>query len=121
VRFFATAAALGPVLTGRPGLAVAGIVTAVAATALNWLRLVRHGGQAWRGAVRLELGWHRYWTVARLASAAAGIVALGRGNAAVGFAALAISELIGRWLFYVTVVPMNMPGAFWRSAAGSHR
>ena len=39
----------------------------------------------------------------------------------VAFALLAVSELLGRWLFYVTVVPMNMPGAFWRSVAGSHR
>jgi formate dehydrogenase iron-sulfur subunit len=121
VRFFATAAALGPVLTGRVGIAVAGVVTAVVATALNWLRLARHGGLAWRGALRLELGWHRHWTASRLVTAAVGIVALGRGNAAVGFVALAVSELVGRWLFYVTVVPMNMPGAFWRSAAGSHR
>jgi DMSO reductase anchor subunit len=30
-------------------------------------------------------------------------------------------EVIGRWLFYVTVVPANMPGSFWRSTAGSHR
>jgi DMSO reductase iron-sulfur subunit len=118
---YATAAALGPVLTGRAGIAVAGVVTAVVATALNWLRLARHGGLAWRGALRLELGWHRHWTASRLVTAAVGIVALGRGNAAVGFVALAVSELVGRWLFYVTVVPMNMPGAFWRSAAGSHR
>jgi DMSO reductase anchor subunit len=34
---------------------------------------------------------------------------------------LVAAELIGRWLFYVTVVPHNMPGAFWRGAAGSHR
>ena len=27
---------------------------------------------------------------------------------------LGASELIGRWLFFVTVVPTNMPGAFWR-------
>jgi hypothetical protein len=36
-------------------------------------------------------------------------------------AALAAGEVIGRWLFFVTVVPLNMPGSFWRGAAGSHR
>ena len=122
VRFFATAAALGPALTGQRGVAAVGIVVAVTATALNWLRLVRHDGQAWRGSVRLELSWFRRWTVARLLTAALGTAALlAGGPLAVAFVLLAASELVARWLFYVTVVPMNMPGAFWRSAAGSHR
>jgi DMSO reductase anchor subunit len=30
-------------------------------------------------------------------------------------------ELIGRWLFYVTVVPLNVPGSFWRGTAAGHR
>ena len=50
---------------------------------------------------------------------------LGRGGREVDYAAafaLALAgELTGRWLFYVAVVPLNMPGAFWRGAAGSHR
>jgi hypothetical protein len=37
------------------------------------------------------------------------------------FVLAAVAEGIGRWLFFVAVVPMNMPGAFWRGAAGSHR
>jgi hypothetical protein len=37
------------------------------------------------------------------------------------FALAASSELAGRWLFYVAVVPLNMPGAFWRGAAGTDR
>ena len=122
VRFFATAAALGAVVTDHRGLAVAGVATAVSANALNWLRLSRHRTQAHWGSVRLELRWHRPWTVARLLTAAVGALTLLAGAPLlVAFVVLAISELIGRWLFYVTVVPLNMPGAFWRSAAGSHR
>ena len=35
---------------------------------------------------------------------------------------LAAAELIGRWLFYVTVVPLNVPGSFWRGTAkAGHR
>jgi DMSO reductase anchor subunit len=72
--------------------------------------------------VRLELNRLRAWTAARLALAAAGVAvaALG-GPAGAVFALLAGSELVGRWLFYVTVVPLNMPGTFWRGSAGTDR
>jgi hypothetical protein len=60
--------------------------------------------------------------VLRLASGIAAVVAAVIGlPMVVAFAALALSEAVGRWLFYVAVVPLNMPGAFWRGAAGSHR
>jgi formate dehydrogenase iron-sulfur subunit len=126
VRFFATALALGPTLTGRLPLAAAGVALALLATALNWWRLARaRHGRAERGALRLELRWFRPWTAVRwLVGIAAIIVAIvaptGWPPAAV-LALAAVSELIGRWLFYVAVVPLNMPGAFWRGAAGSHR
>jgi DMSO reductase anchor subunit len=29
-------------------------------------------------------------------------------------------EVVGRWLFYVTVVPANMPGSFWRNTSRGH-
>jgi DMSO reductase anchor subunit len=122
VRFFATAVMLGTTITGYRPLAAGAATVAIAATAANWWRLSRHSGQAWGGSVRLELRWHGRWTVLRLATAASGVaVVLGGGPLGIGFVLLGISELIGRWLFYVTVVPLNMPGAFWRSAAGSHR
>ena len=122
VRFFATAATLGTAVTGHRGWAVVAVAVAVAATAANWWRLSRRRGQAWWGSVRLELRWHARWTAARLASAAvAAAVLLAGGPVPVGFALLAASEGIGRWLFYVTVVPLNMPGGFWRSAAGAQR
>jgi formate dehydrogenase iron-sulfur subunit len=122
VRFGATAVAVGPLLTGHTGLAVVGVAVAVTATAANWWRLWRDGQRAARGAVRLELRWFRGWTVLRIAAAGAGAAAATAGAPVlIAFVLLAGSELVGRWLFYVTVVPMNMPGAFWRGAAGTHR
>jgi len=122
VRFYASALALGPPLTGHVALGAAGGALAAAATALNWARLARHPGQPWWGAVRLELRWFGPWTAARLALTAAAIAAaLAGAPAAAVWPALAAAELIGRWLFFVTVVPLNMPGSFWRGAAGGHR
>jgi DMSO reductase iron-sulfur subunit len=122
VRFYATALALGPPLTGHPGLGALGGAVAVAATALNWARLARRPQQPWWGAVRLELCWFRPWTVARCTLTTAGVAAaLAGAPVALVWAALAGGEVVGRWLFFVTVVPLNMPGSFWRGAAGGHR
>lgn len=122
VRFFATAAALGPALNGHLTMAAIGAAVALAATAANWLRLQRSPLQPWWGAVRLELRWFRPWTIARFVVGAAGIAAaLGGAPALVVFALLAVSEAIGRWLFYVAVVPLNMPGSFWRGTVATHR
>jgi DMSO reductase anchor subunit len=123
VRFFATALATGPLLTGRGGLAAAGLAVALTATAANWLRLGRRRDQSSWGSVRLELRWFRWWTVARwsLAIAAAVLAAADPGVAAVALVLVVVSELIGRWLFFVTVVPLNMPGSFWRGTHAGHR
>ncbi len=122
VRFAGTALALGPTLIGHVGLGAVGAAAGVLATIANWARLWRHDAQPWRGSVRLELGWFRPWTALRLVAAVAGIAAAAGGLPWwTAFVAFAVSETIGRWLFFVTVVPMNMPGAFWRGAAGSHR
>lgn len=122
VRFYATALALGPPLTGHAALGAVGGAGAVAATVLNWARLARGPGQPWWGAVRLELHWFGPWTAARLASTAAGVVAaLAGAPAGAVWPALAAGELIGRWLFFVAVVPLNMPGSFWRGAEAGHR
>jgi DMSO reductase iron-sulfur subunit len=122
VRFFATAMVLGPLLTGHAMLAIVGAAVAVVATAANWVRLQRIPGQPTRGAVRLELVWFRGFTALRLVLAVLGVAAVVTGAPVVAsLALLALSELIGRWLFYVTVVPLNMPGGFWRGAAGTAR
>ena len=120
VRFAATALALGPVLTGHEGTAVVGMVLALVATVANWIRLAPGRTVSTRGALVLELRWLRGWTVLRFAFMAAAIALL-PGQPGVSFAIAAASELTGRWLFYVAVVPLNMPGAFWRGAAGTHR
>jgi DMSO reductase anchor subunit len=118
VRFFATAAAVGPLLTGARHVAAIGGTVALAATAANWWRLSRHDEQPGWGAVRLELRWFRPWTMLRFGVTAAGIVlALGGAPVVAPLGLLALGELLGRWLFFVTVVPLNMPGNFWRGTA----
>lgn len=121
VRFVATVAATGSLFTGHHPIAVAGAATALAATAVNWLRLARTRRQPWRGAVRLELVWFRWWTLLRWTSALAGVAAAVAGPTAAALLLLVASELIGRWLFFVTVVPLNMPGSFWRGEHAGHR
>ena len=122
MRFFATAAALGAPLTDHRWLAGAGALVAVVATMLNWARLWRTDRQPCRGAVRLELQWFRVPTVVRmLAGLVAATLAFAGGPLWIVFLLAAVGEALGRWLFFVAVVPMNMPGAFWRGASGTHR
>ena len=121
IRFFATALALGPLLAGRPLLAIAGGSLALSATALNWRRLHSNPNQAWLGAFRLETRWFGGWTTARWCLTIAGMGAVAGGWPVPAWIALATGELVGRWLFFVAVVPLNMPGAFWRGAVASHR
>lgn len=121
VRFFATAITLGPLFTGHHELAAIGASVALVATVANWLRLMRDPRQPHRGAVQLELRWFRWWTVARFAAGTAGALLALNGAPVLAVIALAACELIGRWLFFVAVVPLNMPGAFWRGAVASHR
>jgi formate dehydrogenase iron-sulfur subunit len=121
IRFFATAIALGSLVTGHGVLSAVGVVAALGATALNWLRLQRDHRQPWRGAVKLELQWFGPWTLFRFGlGIVGGGLALG-GTYVPALLVLAVSELVARWLFFVAVVPLNMPGAFWRGAAGAHR
>ncbi len=121
IRFFSTAIALGSLVTGHGALSAIGVMAALGATALNWLRLQRDHRQPWRGAVKLELQWFGPWTLLRFGlGIVGGGLALG-GAYIPAFLMLAVSELVARWLFFVAVVPLNMPGAFWRGTAGAHR
>ncbi len=120
VRFGATALATGPWLTGHRHLAIAGLVVALASLVANWIRLVRLDTRPARGALLLELRWFRPWTMFRVLLVAGAIASFG-APLAVPFALSVVAELVGRWLFFVSVVPLNIPGAFWRGAAGSHR
>jgi DMSO reductase anchor subunit len=65
--------------------------------------------------------WFRWWTVVRWSAAIGGIVAALAGSAAVGVVLVAAGEVVGRWLFFVTVVPLNMPGSFFRGTVAGHR
>jgi len=124
VRFAATAMALGPIITGRFTLAAVGLLVAAVATAANWARLWRVRELPTRGAVRLELRWFGAYTIVRFAALTVAVVLLLTSPSVpvlVAFAVAAAAEVIGRWLFYVAVVPLNMPGGFWRGAAGTHR
>lgn len=122
VRFFATALATGPALTGHVELAAVGAVLAVVASIANWVRLSRRDDQSWIGSVQLELRWFRSWSIVRFALAGAGVLAaLAGGSAVIVAAALIAAEVVARWLFFVTVVPLNMPGSFWRHTVAGQR
>jgi formate dehydrogenase iron-sulfur subunit len=121
VRFLATAAATGPALTGHLDVAILGAAVALVALAANWARLARLGGRPGRGALRLELVRLRWWTVLRWALALGGVAAAVGGAAIAAFVLFVVAELVGRWLFFVAVVPLNMPGSFWRGTAMGHR
>jgi hypothetical protein len=54
-------------------------------------------------------------TALRWALAAAGVAAALAGWPRAALAAVAAGELAGRYLFYVTVVPLNVPGPWRRS------
>lgn len=102
--------------------AVALVVTAVAVLAqlgvwaANLFRLQRDGRREARGT--LVLLRVRFARLAQL-RVLAGVAAVGTALAGWPLPALAlllISEFVGRYLFFVTVVPLNMPGSFWREA-----
>jgi Fe-S-cluster-containing dehydrogenase component/DMSO reductase anchor subunit len=114
VRFLATAAATGAVLTGALAVAAAGGLVALFATVANWARLARLGGRPGRGALQLELVRFRWWTALRWGLTIAGVVAAVQGGVVAAVLLLTAAELVGRWLFFVAVVPLNMPGSFWR-------
>jgi formate dehydrogenase iron-sulfur subunit len=142
VAFFSTGLAAGPLLTllclDRARLGVTWIGVLLAASALGTLvqlgalahlvRTVRRrSDRQHRGTAHLLLERSRGLLAARVAFAASGlalmasalVVPLG-GSAAAGrlgtaLVAVVAGELIGRYLFYVTVVPHGMVGSFFES------
>ncbi|HEU5449964.1 MAG TPA: DmsC/YnfH family molybdoenzyme membrane anchor subunit, partial [Acidimicrobiia bacterium] len=116
-RFGTTAAALGGLMTGHRAVGVIGVAGGLIVTGANLVRLARGERIEWWGTVRL--------TTRRFRKLAALAVVLSLGGIAAGVAGpllLAVvlvfgGELIGRYLFYVTVVPLDMPGSFYRSMA----
>jgi DMSO reductase anchor subunit len=121
VRFFATVTALGGAVTLRPALAVAGAVTALGAMAINWARLAVSDGHAAHAALRLELDVLGGWTGFRIITGFLGGLAVTLGSPVAAFVLLAVSEALGRWVFFVSAAPLNMPGGFFRGTAAAPR
>ena len=122
VRFMATAAALGGAATDRPAIAIAGGVVALASTAANWVAARRRAAASgFAASWRSSFGRFRLHTVLRWLGVVAGCVTIVLDAAVVGFALLAAGEAVGRWIFFVSAVPSNMPGSFWRGTSEHHR
>jgi formate dehydrogenase iron-sulfur subunit len=113
--FFLTALALGPLLTGHPAPAAAAVVAQAAVWLANLARLARDPRREARGTVTLHRHPLGRLTAGRWALTAAGAAVAFRSPVA-GLALVAVGELAGRYLFYVTVVPLNMPGPHYRPA-----
>jgi Fe-S-cluster-containing dehydrogenase component/DMSO reductase anchor subunit len=114
-RFGATTLALGGLATGERELAVAGVVGGLVVTATNLSRLARGDRIEWWGTVRLALRRFRMLSVLAATLSVAGIAVALAGPLLLALALVAGGELIGRYLFYVTVVPLDMPGSFQTS------
>ena len=94
---------------------------AAPALPLRLAPLARIGGRTGAGALRLEVVRLRWWTVLRWAAGIAGITAALAGAPLVALVLVVVAELVGRWLFFVAVVPLNMPGSFWRGTVTGNR
>jgi formate dehydrogenase iron-sulfur subunit len=127
-QFLATAVALGPLAaaTVEGGstmlrlLAAGGGTCSLAIYIFNLRRLAVDDRLEFRGTWVLTRGHLRHAFTARLA---AGAVAVALALIAPVWSALILAagaELVGRWLFYVSVVPLNMPGGFFRGRTGAH-
>ena len=124
--FFLTGAILGPLL-----LAAAGVEASVLAVLAASAALAQLTNQAWRfvglvrsdefekqASSRLLSGVLARLFLLRLALLVVGGVALPlAGHAAMGFCVACGGETIGRYLFFVSVVPKNMAMSFF----GEHR
>jgi Fe-S-cluster-containing dehydrogenase component/DMSO reductase anchor subunit len=119
--FAATGLAVGPLLTGHAGLGAAGSCVGLLALLANLVRLRDDHEVSRGGTVGLYLHRLRGWTLLRVGLGLAGLAAIALGAVALAAVVMLAAEVVGRWLFYVTVVPANMPGSFWRHTAGSHR
>ena len=127
VAFFATAVAVGPLLalvvSSRHDAwlvalsAVGTVVQLLVYTALIE-RIATRREREYRNTARLLFGRFRLLFLVRIATAVGGAALLAAGTAipgalATALALTAIGELIGRYLFYVTVTPMSAARGFF--------
>jgi Fe-S-cluster-containing dehydrogenase component/DMSO reductase anchor subunit len=114
-RFGATTLALGGLVTGHRTVGLAGVIGGLAVTAANLIRLGRSPRIEWWGTVRLTLRRFRDLSALGVLLSVGGLVGAALAPLALAVAFVAGAEVIGRYLFYVTVVPLDMPGSFHRS------
>lgn len=95
-------------------LACIGMALALVAHLGNLVRLRRDTRLEHRGTWQLTFGALRPWLLVRVGAATAAVPCLLIGRAWPALALVVASEVVGRWLFYVTVVPLSMPGSFFR-------
>jgi DMSO reductase iron-sulfur subunit len=114
VAFWLAGLATGPLLTGHRGLAAAALGAQLTVWLVNLVRLGRDPRREWRGTVALHR--HPFLGLSLLRAGCAGAAAgLAVATAVPALAVLALAglgELVGRYLFYVTVVPLDIPGSF---------
>jgi formate dehydrogenase iron-sulfur subunit len=114
-RFGATTVALGGLVTGQRTVGMVGVVGGLVVAAGNLARLARGQRIEWWGTVRLALRRFRGLSTLAVLLSVAGIAAAASGPLVLALVLVAGGELVGRYLFYVTVVPLDMPGSFYRS------
>jgi formate dehydrogenase iron-sulfur subunit len=132
--FFATAVLLGPLSVLALGVsnarvlavaAAAGAVAQLIVQSLKFLSLARSEQFELRASSLLLSGVLRRPFLLRLglltgAGLVGPLVARSTSTLIAVFAAVLLSELAGRWLFFVSVVPKNMAAAF-STRSGGHR
>ncbi|HUF97191.1 MAG TPA: DmsC/YnfH family molybdoenzyme membrane anchor subunit [Ilumatobacter sp.] len=129
VQFWATGLAIGPLLLAAingpsfvlRALAAVGSGVSLAAHLANLARLARDDRFEHRGTWTLVRGHLRRPFVVRVTAGLLAIVIAIVGPPEVALVFAALAEITARWLFYVSVVPLNMPGGFFRGRLGAHR
>ena len=120
--FFLTGAILGPLLLAGMGAAGDSLVWVAAGAAIaqtlnqvwKFVRLIRSDQFEQQASARLLSNELSQLFLARLALTAFGGVALAlAGYPAAGFVAALAGEILGRYLFFVSVVPKNMAMTFF--------
>ena len=128
VHFFATGVALGPLAASLalPGsaaaglrpIALAGLCVQLAVLAANTARLASRPEREWRGSAVLLTHRFRGLLAVRIVTLLAAVLLVAVGAPVLlPLVAACVGELVGRYLFYVTVVPRNIAGSFTRRAA----
>ncbi len=120
--FFLTGAILGPLLLASMGAGIAGLAWIAAGASIaqllnqvwKFVRLIRSEQFEQQASARLLSNELSKLFLARLALTAIGGAALAlAGRPASGFALALGGEVLGRYLFFVSVVPKNMAMSFF--------